>query len=107
MKELMKQIIEIIERNEGKKEITEKEIKVFLDKNKSKFEEERDKMGKAVDNAVKSISDPMDINAVMNAMLGTISSFMGEENFNRMSELERKYPFVKDMTKNILPQGNK
>jgi DNA-binding transcriptional regulator GbsR (MarR family) len=103
MKDLFEGLISVIENAKGVQATIEKELKAYYDINKSAIEDAQKKMTAQMEDMMKSISNPADIGGMMKQMFSLMTEIMGEENFKKFTEMQSKYPFLKDIFQKIIP----
>jgi TRAP-type C4-dicarboxylate transport system substrate-binding protein len=103
MKQIIEDLIKLIEESKGDQEIIEKKINEYHELNREMIESSGQALSKKLDQAMGSISNPSDFAVVMQTMFKVMTDEIGEENFKKLMELQEKYPSLKDMTKKIIP----
>ncbi len=103
MKEIFTNLIDIIEKSKGVQNVVEEEIKKYYDINKQTLQDAQKNMETKMNDMMKNIPNPGDMAAVLEKMFGVLKDMVGEDNFQKMMEIQNKYPFVKDIFQKIIP----
>lgn len=104
MKTLFEQFISIVEKANGVRETMEENLKKYVEENKKALEDAAGKIKTQFDEMMKSVSDPQNIQEVMQKTMEVMTKFIGEENVKKLMEIQQKFPFINEYMKSLMPQ---
>lgn len=103
MKEIIEKIIQLVENSEGDQGAVEKKLNEFYESNKNEINNSSSRLSEKLDQAMMELKGVEDFNIIMQTMFKVITDEIGEGNFKKIMELQQKYPYLKSMTKKIIP----
>jgi len=107
MKELFEKFFEIVDQAKGVKEKMQEELKKYAEINKKALTEASDKIKSQMEQAMKKVTDPNNLQEIMKAVQEVTTTFIGAENVKKLMEIQQKYPFLSDFMKTLIPQNKR
>ncbi len=103
MRKIIEELIKIIEESQGDQETVEKKINEYYANNQSIIAVDSEQFNRKLEQATKEIDASNNFGKVMENIFKLMTDEIGEDNFKKLMELQEKYPYLKDITKKIMP----
>jgi Skp family chaperone for outer membrane proteins len=104
MKELFDNLIGIIEQANGVRETMETEIKKYVETNKKALEDASAKIKDKFEDVMKNITQGgANLQEIMQKTIDVMTEFLGKDTVAKLMEIQKKFPFIQEYMKNIMP----
>ena len=104
MKDIVKNMVKIIEQTKDQQEALEQKINNFYQMNQKFIEETSKQINKNVRSISNQFPNPFDIWGLMTRISDFYKTMIGEDNFEKLKEYQRENPFLKKFFKKLMPK---
>lgn len=104
MKEVFDSLIQIIENSNGIREKMEADVKKYYETHQPLFQQAQERFMNQIQESVKNFT-MTDLGKMVENMVLSLKSMMGEDNFNKIIRFQRQYPFLNPLLEKILPKN--
>lgn len=104
MQELFNNLIKIVERAKGAREIVEAEMKEYYRINKETIDSATARVRERVEKMMQNLPKPTDFFSMIEKSFNLMKELVGEKNFEKMMKLQEKYPFLQEVASHFIPQ---